>query len=327
MSHFPCLIFLLLVCLLCGCSTEKKIDTYIQENNSIPLSQVAQELSANLSWDVAEHKAYIQKEDYYAVIQPKNDIILIQGEPYRMDFPAYLKNREVYIPVRTYLQDLKSIFFYQVKNIEEEIPEPFYKIENSSHPEVLFQEFSVMIDPGHGGKDTGAIAKNGTQEKNFNLDIATRLSLLLQEKGAKVFISRNQDYFLSLDQRIAFANQNRPDCLVSIHLNSALTPKASGFEVWISTNSKSRQYSSSLMLAKFIRSAFQKNTPLADRGVRKNAFRIIHETHVPSVLVECCFLSNKQDLEWVSKEEQRQKLAHCIMQGIHAYYIHRKKKK
>ena len=79
------------------------------------------------------------------------------------------------------------------------------------------------------------------------------------------------------------------------------------------------------MLARFIRAAFQKHTPFFDRGVRKGAFRIIHETHIPSVLVECCFLSNQKNLAWISTEEGKAKVAQCIAQGVLTYYSRHRK--
>ncbi|NUM33891.1 MAG: N-acetylmuramoyl-L-alanine amidase, partial [Candidatus Brocadiae bacterium] len=290
-----------------GCTSEKRMLQPVQQGNSISLSQIAQELSLSLTWNSAERKAYLQKDDYYAIVQLQNDIIWIRGEPHKMEFPAYLANKEVYVPISTYIQDLKALFAYQAKNVEEskeiqDLPEPLYKIE-ASIPKVSFINFSVLLDPGHGGKDTGAIAPNGLYEKNFNLDIANKVAQILKDKGAKVLMTRNNDSFPTLDQRVLIANQKKANCLVSIHLNNALNTKASGFEVWISTNSKAKHYSKSSMLARLIRSAFQKHSPLSDRGIRKGAFRVIHETHIPSVLVECCFLSNPKDLAWISTEE------------------------
>ena len=172
----------------------------------------------------------------------------------------------------------------------------------------------VTIDAGHGGEDSGATGSlNGYFESHAVLDIALRLRALL-ERHVEVQMTREDDTFTSLPERCRMANEWGADILVSLHLNSA-TPDASGFEVFTSGSTKSKD------LAKKVWSRHTKAFPdQKDRGVKTAGFYVLKHSDMPAVLTEGCFLSNDAENQWVSLDETRQQMAEAIGQGILDYF-------
>ena len=195
---------------------------------------------------------------------------------------------------------------------------------------------TIVLDPGHGGKDQGA--SNGKLlEKNLNLQLARRVELLLKEKGYRVLLTRKSDRFLSLSARSAFANANKADLFISIHTNSAASKTPNGLEVYAlapagtaSTNSSAvswKSYSSNrydaknLRLAYFIQSGMLSRTNAADMGVKRARFAVLKDLRCPGVLAEIGFLSNPQEAAKLRSADYLDKLAQGIAAGIINYCI------
>jgi len=172
----------------------------------------------------------------------------------------------------------------------------------------------ICIDPGHGGKDPGAVGTSPfiLEEKEFNL----KLSLLLEEKlkalGHWVIMTRRKDRFLKLTSRANFANRLNVDLFVSIHANSAVLPEVSGMEVFHFTNSEKGRKFAVTILENMLRE-FPEHK---DRGVKEADFVVLRETRMPAVLVESEFLSNPQELKFLADPENQISLASAIARGI-----------
>ncbi len=167
---------------------------------------------------------------------------------------------------------------------------------------------TVVIDPGHGGKDPGAYWY-GVKEKNLCLDTAKRLETALKKAGLRVIMTRRTDTFLELSTRARIANRYRSAIFVSIHYDAARNRLASGFTThYMSTSGRS--------LALKIQAAIDKRIPGLNRGVDKQNLKVLRETKGTAVLVECGFISNRKESQRCSDPDHRQAIAEGIARGI-----------
>jgi N-acetylmuramoyl-L-alanine amidase len=167
----------------------------------------------------------------------------------------------------------------------------------------------VVIDAGHGGHDRGGIAGQRVSEKNMTLDVAQRLRAVLQSYGYRTVMTRDSDVFIPLGTRVAIANSYGDAIFVCIHFNATPRRAASGIETYF--------YSSqSLALASAIHYYVAGGAPSANRGVRRRGFYVLRNTRIPSVLVECGFLTNPTEAQYAQNAGYRQKLALEIAHGI-----------
>lgn len=175
--------------------------------------------------------------------------------------------------------------------------------------------YKICIDPGHGGKDPGAVNGN-YQEKNFNLDIAKKIAFFLESEGGfKTTFTRTEDVYVSLDDRCKIANQSKCDFFISIHINSARDPSANGIETLCYDEFQSKN------LAKYIQRTLISATGVRDRGVKvTNMLYVLNSTKMPAVLVEAGFISNQEDLDWLMEDDYQNKIAEAIALGICDYF-------
>ncbi|MCG1011088.1 N-acetylmuramoyl-L-alanine amidase [Tepidanaerobacter sp. GT38] len=170
----------------------------------------------------------------------------------------------------------------------------------------------IVIDPGHGGSDPGAIV-GSVKEKDLNLDIALKLKSLLESNGAKVFMTREDDTFVNLYARAGMANEINADLFISIHHNSA-TSSATGTETLYYPDPQKK------LLAQALQKAIVSHTGFHNRGiVERPGIVVTRETKMPSALVEVGFLTNSNDLALIVTDEFKQKVAQGILQGIVDY--------
>ncbi|MCG8539445.1 MAG: N-acetylmuramoyl-L-alanine amidase [Clostridia bacterium] len=146
----------------------------------------------------------------------------------------------------------------------------------------------IILDPGHGGWDLGAVSM-GIKKKDLNLKIAARLYFLLQNRGIKVKMTRTDDSYIFLGDRVRMANNLKADIFISIHCNAASSTKANGIETLYypgSTKGKA--------LAEEIQLKLVDKLKREDRGIKtRDDFFILKYTSIPAVLIECGFLTNK----------------------------------
>jgi len=168
---------------------------------------------------------------------------------------------------------------------------------------------TVVIDAGHGGFDRGGIPGQRVPEKMMNLDVAQRVRAILAANGYRVIMTRDSDVFVPLHTRVAIANSHRNAIFVCIHFNSATRSGANGIETYV----YSRE---SLPLASAIHYYVAGGAPTSNRGVRRRGYYVLRRTSIPSVLVECGFLTNPNEAQYAQSVNYRQKLAEEIARGI-----------
>lgn len=214
----------------------------------------------------------------------------------------------------------------------------------------------IVIDPGHGGRDTGTIGPNGLMEKDVALDVAKRLAKLVEERlGAQVVLTRSEDVTLPLEARTELANQEKADLFLSIHVNASryqgvngvetyylnLTRSRADLEVAARENAgssrslhqltelvqkialddkieESRDFASHLQTALY-QLARDQDPRSRNRGVKKAPFVVLIGTQMPSVLVELGFVSNPTEERLLREESHRQRIAEALCDGVANY--------
>jgi N-acetylmuramoyl-L-alanine amidase len=174
---------------------------------------------------------------------------------------------------------------------------------------------TIVIDPGHGGLDSGACGKQNTREKEINLEVALKLKTLLELAGAQVLLTRNTDTFIGLYERCYFANYHKANLFISIHANSHPDPNFRGIEIFHFFGQ-----AKAARLARRILNKLVAATGLHSVGVKTSRFVVVRETQMPSVLIELGFLSNYQEETILRTTEFREKAALGILQGLIDYY-------
>ena len=171
------------------------------------------------------------------------------------------------------------------------------------------QSRTVVIDAGHGGYDRGGVPGQRISEKDKTLDVAQRLKRLLQAEGFRVIMTRDSDVFVPLGTRVAIANSYRGASFVSIHFNCASRSGANGIETYY-------YRSDSAGLAQSIHRNVVSGAPTENRGIRRRGFYVLRRTAIPSVLVECGFLTNPTEGNLALTANYRETLAQQIARGI-----------
>lgn len=177
----------------------------------------------------------------------------------------------------------------------------------------------IVIDVGHGGKDSGAIGINGIQEKDVVLDIA--LEILKLNENSKmpldIYLTRYSDTLISLTDRIKLSKVLKADVFISLHCNHSDNPNARGVEVYVA-NANSKYSKKAAWLAFQLQAAFKRELGFKSRGVKFTNFQVLRETinYCASILLELGFLSNKDEESYLSDATNIQFIASAIVQSI-----------
>jgi len=193
---------------------------------------------------------------------------------------------------------------------------------------------TVILDPGHGGKDDGARG-NGLVEKNLSLDVALRVEKILKPFNFPVVVTRRDDTFISLEERSTIANRYDNAVFVSIHFNHAPDHASTGVETfyatekvlpdaawtWVGLFNKpdTAPLDNGETLAGFIQAALVLRTDAINRGIKKRELYVVRHTRCPAVLVEGGFINNPLEAQLISNDGYRERLARAIAEGIMSY--------
>jgi len=183
-------------------------------------------------------------------------------------------------------------------------------------PGVRRGRFRVVIDPGHGGPDPGAVGIGGLRETDVVLDVGLQLAQLLQSKGIQVLLTRTSEVDVDLPPRVALANRSGADLFVSLHANalSLDRPDVNGIETFYFQGGRSYELAVSIQQQLM---AVSPGTP--DRGARPGRFFVIRRTVMPSVLTEMGFVTGEIDAPRLAEARFRQRLAAALATGILTY--------
>ncbi|NLU06725.1 MAG: N-acetylmuramoyl-L-alanine amidase CwlD [Clostridiales bacterium] len=190
----------------------------------------------------------------------------------------------------------------------------------------------ILLDPGHGGMDSGAVSKDGIMEKEINLKIGNKLKDKLSKKGYEVFMTRDGDNGLytkegrtrkkkieDLNNRCKLKESTKCNMFISIHLNMFPQPKYHGAQVWYSKNENSKRLAN--ILQNNLINDLDKNNNRKEKAAL-NSYKVLRcRDNVPSVLVECGFLSNTEEKNKLTSNDYQDKIAESIAKSVDDYYL------
>lgn len=302
------------------------------------LSEVLEKTGARLEWEPLGDLGILEKGDKTAVFKINTSFLILDYQE-KLATPGIIrKNGAVLFPNET---TAKLVTHFAVEEIDE------------LHPRIAV----VLIDPGHGGKDPGAIGEYGktvVREKDVVLGVAKRLYSLLtaQFPAKRVLLTRSGDSYLELEERTEIANgipleQNEAIIFISLHANAAFSDKARGFEVWYLPQEYKRDLSDrmaleeenpdivpilntmleiefateSVFLAKKILDALDNEigdlTP--NRGLKEETWFVVRNSKMPAVLIELGFVTNPEEAELLQTDEYLNTVSRAIYTGIQEF--------
>ncbi len=370
------IIFILLLVLL---STFKAFSLTLNSLSIVKVSQTKQTII--LQFDNLKNYTYIRLSNDTFYIGTQKCIINANLKPH-----YYVENiipKQLADQTRIYFKldknykytinlskpNTNTLFINLISNSTENIDENTDKAQSnttfSSEPPIITapikpppynpKNITIVLDPGHGGKDSGAVGIGGLKEKDVVLSIAKYTANILKEKGFKVVMTRENDEFIPLLQRVKIANDAKADLFVSIHANASLDPSAKGMEVFFlnaTSNQKALRIASvendvpieqmgtinkiiislinqaklkeSAILAKDVNeSIYSLAKPqypgLINRGIDQAPFYVLVGTNCPSILIETLFITNPNDSDYLKNSTYQEVLAKGIAMGLIKY--------
>jgi N-acetylmuramoyl-L-alanine amidase len=242
-----------------------------------------------------------------------------------------------------YINNLKFILSYPISEVDGEaivsrmdltkVIEPVLRPSRIQNAAVID---SIVLDPGHGGYDNGAMSVFGA-EKTYTLDVAYRAKALLEAQGLRVYMTRTTDEFIPLEERVQFANEHPSALFIAIHFNSG-NPEANGIETYtlaprgvpsmaadgpmlsdLRPCAGNARDSENMALACATHASLISHARLYDRGIKRARFVVIRDITIPGVLVEGGFLSNPEDARLIATAEYREEEAQCIAIAVRNY--------
>jgi len=179
---------------------------------------------------------------------------------------------------------------------------------------------TVLLDPGHGGKDRGTLSVRQEREKDLNLILAREIRTQLEKQGFRVALTREDDRFIPLEERSPLCKKHKADLFLSIHHNAAGSSRVRGFETFACTPGAGvRPIPESTSLAWQIQRQIAPPGSGMDRGVRFQNFVVLRTSEVPAVLIEAGFLSNPADAAAASDVSARRKFASAVARGVREF--------
>jgi N-acetylmuramoyl-L-alanine amidase len=273
-----------------------------------------------------------------------------KNEIYNMQYPLLQHAARIYLPATFVLENLPMHFPEEV-----DLKGKTLHVKKPEDKSIK----TIVLDPGHGGKDPGALGKNGTREKDINLVVAFKLKHLLEnELGVRVLMTRSDDRFVSLADRTRFANENDADLFISLHTNASKSRAARGLETFYlatSMNSDTRavealenkvvdlyegeeqkqkyddlafilsdmlqteNLENSNNLATLIQRNMIAGSQGCDRGVKQANFYVLRGAYMPSILIEMGFISNPDEEVLLINDDYQDRLSRTIFEGIKRY--------
>jgi len=291
--------------------------------------------------------------------------IIIDDKPYQLKNSIIYKEGIFYAPIDDFLELLnqKTGSSYTMDYSSLSIQNKFLSQNVLTSSVDLSQEKkkwkfdTIIIDPGHGGKDPGAVGYRGTKEKDIVLDVSKRLAKKIERNSkTKVILTREEDIFLRLQDRTKFANANEGDLFISIHTNAAEDRRASGFETFLigpnkneaavrvaarenaalelegfsgkkltnedlikATIAQSAFAAKSEEFASLVQNEIKKRVQSKDRGVKQAGFYVLMGASMPNVLIELGFISNPNEEKKLNSSSYRDMLATSIYYAVLKY--------
>jgi N-acetylmuramoyl-L-alanine amidase len=325
----------------------------VYQQNGTPYIAIEDALDAvglTGSWDSINHKFRIKSKYGWAEISPASSYLKLRGEFYPLkEKPRFIDGRlrvtDSFILNQLAQLTGRSIYF---RNLDPDIDN--MQVKETSTLDKLFAFLlnkkgdqgdslirAVAIDPGHGGLDTGVIAPSGYKEKQLNLEVAEKLAKQLKMKlGIPIYLSRDGDYELTMEQRLQTAAKEGVDIWLLIHAQAAFSSDQHGVSLFIrpeevqpvtTGEAEHQEYESdSLLLAREISLALRE-AAVDVRGIYSSSRLSLGRGNLPTVQIELGFLNNPEELQKLQSPEYQDTLVRALYSGISTFAKQARKKK
>ena len=282
-----------------------RLTQYVRQNGDyktmVPLRFLSENLGFNVQWNNAARQASVSNG---SVQDPQKRVN-------QTNKPAAQPKPQVKKP-NTAPANKPSVAVQDKGSNQIEVPRRVEKPKNGKP--------TVVIDPGHGGKDSGAIGVDRSMEKTWALKTAQRVEGLLRQQGYQVIMTRTRDEYIQLAERARIANDANADIFLSIHFNSGGSEKPRGVEVlYASENNVSlkKQAGDQRRLANEVLKSVLKETGMSSRGIKNRPeLAVLRLTKMNAALVEGGFMSNPDEMDIIKSDAYLDKLARGIVNGI-----------
>lgn len=315
-----------------GCATMPRVTETRQ-----PLSALCRQAGIDFVFDPVSLSAHLSQGNHRAHVLAGSSVVMVGAERVLLSMPVIFKDQELYVP-------------------EDFLERVLCRLDAALCVRRAAKSYvRIVIDPGHGGKDPGAVSRCGLYEKDVVLDISRRLERRLSSSGYDVKLTRATDVFLTLEERTRRTTDWDADIFISVHANASPSERAAGFEVWTARDltvsdlmEAQREKNQSLFFSRKnmqrrnrflektledmmyrhkhrqsldLASAVSKNyvRSVGNRGLKESGFFVLKNTLVPSVLIEVGFLSNSREADRLRQTALRQEIADSIADGVIEY--------
>lgn len=350
---------------------------FSQNVSFVSLENCSKQLNAKVYWDSLSESGILEKDGHQIQFRTENQIAIFDFSAFELvDAPKNINGTVFFTNgfvtrAEKFFADAKTADLKIAAEKAEQAKASQHTVtgtesqnieKNNAESEELFKIGAILIDPGHGGKDTGAIGsytnskgkKVELKEKDVVLEIATELYKKLKKDfpDKRIYLSRSEDTTVSLEQRVELANniplaEHEAVLYVSVHANSNLRPEPSGFEVWYLTPDYRRNIiaddaadveilpilnsmleeeftTESILIAKFISDGLEaeigKQSP--NRGLKEEAWYVVRNANMPSVLVEVGFVSNPKEAKLLADSNYLRKIVTGMYNGLSSFIAH-----
>ncbi|MDD5437367.1 MAG: N-acetylmuramoyl-L-alanine amidase [Candidatus Omnitrophica bacterium] len=343
---------------MAGCAAQGsyfRIDTSLQKEvrafnggEYISLARLSDFYSLDYKYDTFTQTALISKASTKLVVRAGSDRALVNRAVVKIDRPVVLSGNALFVP----LTFVKTYFGPLVSYLPPRRPVP--QVEGPKR----FSIKTIVLDPGHGGNDPGAIGRRGhSKEKDLTLQLTRKIKELLENEGLRVIMTRDKDVFIPLPRRSEIANKSGADLFVSVHINASRSRSLRGFECYYLSNAtddnaraleafenaslklsgtasaeRSRLLDKTLWdmaltenrlesaeLASSICDSVDRGLAIGNRGVRSARFYVLKHANIPAVLVEAGYVSNKYEELKLMNPEFLDRIAESVVDGILKY--------
>lgn len=300
--------------------TEIKTDVPAMAINGktlVPVRAVTESLDAKVSWNATKKQATIKKGSDTIVLTVGSYTAQVNGKSVALpgnvsvELITYKGAARTMVPFRFISEQLGAQVVWN-NNDKKVTINPAINSNDDWQDWADVYGIQVVIDPGHGGSDPGAVANN-LQEKEINLTIAKKVSTNLTKKGVTVIMTRSTDEYLGLVERAQKGTATRATIFVSLHCNSAESTSAQGVETYYYINSDN-PYDEAL--ATYIQEAVIEATGAKDRGVKSANFSVLRNSEIPAALIEMGFISNSSEAAMLDDADYQNKIATGVTNGI-----------
>jgi N-acetylmuramoyl-L-alanine amidase len=354
-------IIILIACaatLLAGCATQSayfRLDTSLQKDirafngaEYISVAKLCDFYNLDYKYDSFAQAASIRKGSSRIVVRAGGERALVNGEMVKLDRPVTSSAGTLFVPLSFVKAKIGPIIGY--------IPPAKFKLPLEGPRRFTIK--TIVLDPGHGGNDPGALGRRShLREKDLTLKLARKLKALLEDAGLRIIMTRDSDTFIPLPRRSEIANKSGADLFVSVHINASRARSLRGFECYYLSNATddnaraleafensslkmdeaaSAEHSRSLdktlwdmtltenrlesaQLAGYICASIDDSLTMGNRGVRTARFYVLKHTNIPAVLTESGYVSNRYEELKLKDPEFLDRGAESLAQGILRY--------